>query len=269
MADSDTEPTPPAPDLVPSTPATPATPAAAAGVFGPRLALAERYVARLADTGISHGLIGPREAPRLWDRHVLNCAVVEVVIQDGASVIDIGSGAGLPGLVLAIVRPDLRLHLIEPLARRTAWLESTVEALGLDNVTVHRARAEAVVGELVADCVTARAVTALPRLIELAFPLLRPGGSLVALKGASAAAELTESGAILRRYAVASAAVREVGAEVVDPPTTLVIVTASPAHQPSAPRPSAGAGRSGRGRERRNTADSGRGRRTGRGRTKR
>lgn len=246
----------------------PPTPAAATAVFGSRVQLAERYVALLADTGISHGLIGPREAPRLWDRHVLNCAVVEAVLPDGASVIDIGSGAGLPGLVLAIVRPDLHLHLVEPLARRTTWLESTVDALGLDNVTVHRARAEAVMGELVADCVTARAVTALPGLIELAFPLLRPGGSLVALKGASAAAELTESAAILRRFAVASAVTREVGVRVVDPPTTLVIVTATAAHQPRAPRPAAGPGRSSRGRERRNAADSGRGRRTGRGRTK-
>lgn len=260
MAASDSEPTPLATGLVPP------TPEAAARVFGSRLALAERYVARLADTGISHGLIGPREAPRLWDRHMLNCAVVEQVIPDGASVIDIGSGAGLPGLVLAIVRPDLQLHLVEPLARRTTWLELTIEALGLDTVTVHQARAEAMAGELVADWVTARAVTALPRLIELAFPLLRPGGSLVALKGTTAAEELASSTAAASRFAIASARVTEVGAEVVEPPTTLVIVTATSAHRPAAPRHSAGTSRSARGRQRRNPADPGRGRHPGRGR---
>ena len=99
-----------------------------------RLGLAERYAARLADTGVTHGLIGPREVPRLWDRHLLNCAVVHEAVPHGASVIDVGSGAGLPGLVLAIVRPDLRVHLVEPMLRRTTWLEETVTALGLDRL---------------------------------------------------------------------------------------------------------------------------------------
>ena len=118
----------------------PTTPPAAAGVFGDRLELAEHFVAILADTGISHGLIGPRETPRLWDRHVLNCAVVQEAIprlEGTQQVIDVGSGAGLPGLALALARPDLDLHLVEPLARRTGWLTGSVAQLGLTNVTVH------------------------------------------------------------------------------------------------------------------------------------
>src|SRR5262245_4488693 len=128
-----------------TSPGVPETPSAAAQVFGAQLELAERFVAVLADTGISHGLIGPREASRLWDRHVLNCAVVKDAIpasDERQRVIDVGSGAGLPGLALAIARPDLDLHLVEPLARRTAWLSGTVAQLGLTNVTVHTARAE-------------------------------------------------------------------------------------------------------------------------------
>ena len=120
----------------------PPAPAVAEVVFGERLALAERFTAILADSGVSHGLVGPREVPRLWERHVLNCAVVHPAIPEGAPVIDVGSGAGLPGLALAIVRPDLRLLLVEPMLRRTTWLTNTVEELGLDNVEVHRGRAE-------------------------------------------------------------------------------------------------------------------------------
>lgn len=211
------------------------TPVVARGMFGARLDLAERYVALLADTGISHGLIGPREAPRLWDRHVINCAVTAGFFDPAASVIDLGSGAGLPGLVLAIARPDLRLHLVEPLLRRTTWLESAVRELGLTNVRVHRARGESFVPESPADHVTARAVTGLDRLVELSFPLLRAGGSLVALKGANVAAEIEAAAPTLRRYAVASTEVREAGVGVVDPPTTLVIVTAGAGHRSGTP----------------------------------
>ncbi len=141
-----------------TTSSSPPTPAAGAAVFGDRLSLAESYVARLADTGIAHGLIGPREAPRLWDRHVLNCAVTHPAFTAGARVADIGSGAGLPGIPLAIARPDLQLVLVEPLLRRTVWLTDTVAALGLTNVEVHRGRAESLWGVARFRHVTARAV---------------------------------------------------------------------------------------------------------------
>ena len=120
----------------------PAAPSGAAVVFGERLGLAEAFAAELADTGVSHGLIGPREVPRLWDRHLLNCAVIEDAFPGGARLVDVGSGAGLPGLALAIARPDLEVHLVEPMLRRTAWLEGVVRRLALDGVTVHRGRAE-------------------------------------------------------------------------------------------------------------------------------
>ena len=120
----------------------PPAPAGAAQVFGERLALAERFTAILASSGVSHGLIGPREVPRLWERHVLNCAVIHPAIPVGAMVIDVGSGAGLPGLALAIARPDLDLHLVEPMLRRTNWLSMAVADLELTNVSVHRGRAD-------------------------------------------------------------------------------------------------------------------------------
>ena len=161
----------------------PPAPDVAEVVFGERLPLAERFTAILADSGVSHGLVGPREVPRLWERHVLNCAVVHPAIPEGAPVIDVGSGAGLPGLALAIVRPDLRLLLVEPMLRRTTWLTNTVEELGLDNVEVHRGRAEQFWGRLSAPVVTARAVARLGELARWSLPLLSPGGSMLALEG--------------------------------------------------------------------------------------
>ena len=128
---------------------------AAEAVFGDRFALAERFVEHLATSGIERGLLGPREVPRLWGRHVLNCAVVAELIGNGKSVCDVGSGAGLPGIALAIARPDLSLVLVEPLERRVAWLNEVVEDLGLDNVSVHRARAEQAVKSVDVDVVTA------------------------------------------------------------------------------------------------------------------
>lgn len=151
---------------------TPAAPSGAAAVFGERLPIATAFVAILADTGVSHGLIGPREVPRLWDRHVLNCAVIEDAFPSGAMVIDVGSGAGLPGLALAITRSDLDVHLVEPMLRRTKWLSETVAALHLDNVTVHRGRAEEFAGVLSAPWVTARAVARLDKLARWCVPLL-------------------------------------------------------------------------------------------------
>ena len=137
---------------------------AAEKIFGDRLDLAKRYVEHLATSGIERGLLGPREVPRLWSRHVLNCAVIESVMEKDAEVADVGSGAGLPGLCLAIARPDLNLTLIEPLERRCIWLSEVIEDLGLTNVTVMRGRAEQMVDVVNARYVTARAVSALTNL---------------------------------------------------------------------------------------------------------
>ena len=134
----------------------PEAPRCAEAVFGDRLPLAVAYADLLATTGIDHGLIGPREAGRLWERHLLNCAALASLVPEGARVIDIGSGAGLPGIVLAIARPDLRVDLVEPLLRRTTWLEQAVTQLGVDDtVAVHRGRADEM--SLTAPIVTARA----------------------------------------------------------------------------------------------------------------
>ena len=138
--------------------------------------LAEQFASILADTGVSHGLIGPREVPRLWERHLLNCAVIADAFPGEARVIDVGSGAGLPGVVVAIVRPDLEVHLVEPMLRRTQWLEGVVADLGLASVTAHRGRAEEFVGVLAAPYVTARAVARLDKLARWCVPLLEPQG---------------------------------------------------------------------------------------------
>ncbi|WP_347349991.1 16S rRNA (guanine(527)-N(7))-methyltransferase RsmG [Intrasporangium sp.] len=186
----------------------PPAPSRAEEVFGPRLGTAERYVALLATTGIAHGLLGPREGPRLWERHVLNCAVLADLIPaagPGRRLIDVGSGAGLPGLVLAITRPDLEVHLVEPLARRTTWLTCAVAELALSNVTVHTARAESLWGELTAPWVTARAVTGIVRLAEWTLPLLDVPGQLLALKGGHGRTELARAEGELRRLGVGRA----------------------------------------------------------------
>ena len=195
-------------------------------VFGDALPVAERYAAFLADAGVVRGLIGPREVDRLWERHLINCAVVAEVIEPKASVVDIGSGAGLPGIVLAIVRPDLSVTLLEPLLRRTTFLNECVELLELPNVQVRRARAEEVAREFSVDVATARAVAPLDRLAKWALPLLRPGGELLALKGERAATELEEAQPVLKRFGVRTAELLQVGRGKVDPPTTLVRVVA-------------------------------------------
>ena len=226
MSDDAPAPTGPTAPAAPAGP--PRTPATAEVVFGDRLACAEHFVAILADTGISHGLIGPREAPRLWDRHVLNCAVVNEAIPPTGStqrVIDVGSGAGLPGLAIAVARPDLEVHLVEPLARRTGWLAGTIAQLAIDNVTVHTARAEAMWDRLDAPWVTARAVSRIVQLAEWTLPLLTAGGSLLALKGSGAAAELGESRTALARLGVVDAGVDEYGSELLDEPTVVLRAT--------------------------------------------
>ena len=152
----------------------PQPPEGAQAVFGESLADAVRYAELLADAGVTRGLIGPREVPRLWGRHLLNCAVLSEVVPKGVTVCDVGSGAGLPGIPLALVRPDLKITLLEPLLRRTNFLQEVVELLGLNHVTVVRGRAEEVLGTLQpVHVVTARAVAPLDRLAGWGVPLLR------------------------------------------------------------------------------------------------
>ncbi|RKN51592.1 16S rRNA (guanine(527)-N(7))-methyltransferase RsmG [Micromonospora costi] len=202
--------------------------AAARTLFGDRLDLAAAYAELLATDGVVRGLIGPRETPRLWDRHLLNCAAVAERIPEGAEVLDVGSGAGLPGLVLAIARPDLTVTLVEPLARRTSFLTEAVDELGLGGtVRVFRGRAEEAASgsaPLHADVVTARAVAPLDRLAAWCLPLAVPGGRLVALKGATAAEEVAEHAAAVAALGGGEPAVQRCGVGVIDPPTTVVEV---------------------------------------------
>ncbi|MBU6348481.1 MAG: 16S rRNA (guanine(527)-N(7))-methyltransferase RsmG, partial [Actinomycetales bacterium] len=150
------------------------------------------YANWLETQGVIRGLLGPREVDRIWDRHLSNCAAVAELIKPKSSIIDIGSGAGLPGLVLAIVRPDCEISLIEPLLRRSEFLQEVVADLGLTNAKVIRARAEQVHNHK-ADVVTARAVAPLHRLLGWALPLTRPSGEILAMKGSSAATEIAEA----------------------------------------------------------------------------
>lgn len=200
----------------------PAPPATARHVFGDRLPVAEAFVCLLADTGVAHGLIGPREVPRLWERHVLNCAVIEDAFPSGAQVADVGSGAGLPGLALAIARPDLDLVLIEPMLRRTTWLEGAVRDLGLDSVEVRRGRADDLAGSVRVPFLTARAVARLAILGGWCAPLLTAGGTLVAMKGSSAQQELGEDRDALTRLGFAEGVVTEHGGEVLGEPVVTV-----------------------------------------------
>lgn len=168
------------------------TPIGGREVFGDRLPLAERYVGLLSTAGLERGLMGPRERPRLWDRHVLNCAAAASGLSRGESVVDIGSGAGLPGIPLALARPDLRITLVEPLLRRFTFLEEAVDELGIE-IRIVRGRAEEravmeTAGD--ADVVTSRAVAPLAKLAGWSAPLLRSGGRMVALKGGSAEEEI-------------------------------------------------------------------------------
>lgn len=190
-----------------------------------RLGLAVRYAELLATEGVVRGLIGPREAPRLWDRHILNSAVLSEAIPEAATVCDIGTGAGLPGLVVAIARPDVRMTLVEPLLRRTTFLTEVVAELGLDHATVVRGRAEDLHGSATFDVVTSRAVAPLDRLLDWSMPLVAPTGSVVAMKGQSVRAEIDSAEAFLAAWRCAAPEVLEVGRGVVDPPTTVVRVS--------------------------------------------
>ena len=199
----------------------PAVPAEAGSVFGPAVDAAAEYARLLATEGTVRGLIGPREVPRLWERHLLNSAAIASLVPVGARVVDVGSGAGLPGIPLALARPDLTVTLLEPLARRVAFLTECVHRLGLERVTVVRGRAEE--GPIRrqlggADVVTARAVAPLDKLAGWCLPLLRPGGLLLAMKGSTAAAELAATGPL---PGAADALVTQAG----DPPATVIVVT--------------------------------------------
>ncbi|WP_234347992.1 16S rRNA (guanine(527)-N(7))-methyltransferase RsmG [Streptomyces specialis] len=203
----------------------PEPPPAALEIFGDRLSDAVRYAELLAETGVRRGLIGPREVPRLWERHLLNCAVLSEAVPEDVTVCDVGSGAGLPGIPLALVRPDLRITLLEPLLRRTNFLQEVVELLGLDQVTVVRGRAEEVLSTLTpVHVVTARAVAPLDRLAGWGVPLLRPYGEMLAIKGDTAAEELKNARGALGKLGVVRSSVLQVGAGLVDPPSTLVRV---------------------------------------------
>jgi 16S rRNA (guanine527-N7)-methyltransferase len=195
-------------------------------VFSSRLPLAERYAELLATDGVVRGLIGPRELPRLWERHLVNCALLGQAIARDADVCDLGTGAGLPGLVLAIDRPDLSITLVEPLLRRTTFLEEAVAALGLSNVEVVRARAEELHGSRDFSVVTSRAVAPLDRLLGWSMPLVRQHGAMLAMKGSSARSEVDAAEKALRRYGAGEVTVSTYGADLIDPPTTVVRVEA-------------------------------------------
>jgi 16S rRNA (guanine527-N7)-methyltransferase len=201
---------------------------AAAELFGERLPLVVRYADLLSTVGIEHGVIGPREADRIWDRHLLNCAVVTDLLPSDARVVDVGSGAGLPGLVLALRRPDLQVDLVEPLQRRVNFLIRAIADLGLsESVRVHHGRAEEpAVRQAVGRCewVTARAVAPLARLVGWCLPLLTPSGQLLALKGRSAAAELARDDAAVRRAGGTAGQVIECEIPGLDEPSRVILI---------------------------------------------
>jgi 16S rRNA (guanine527-N7)-methyltransferase len=199
-------------------------PAEAGEVFGAALEVARQYECILATDGVTRGLIGPRETFRLWDRHLLNCAVVAELLPDRGELVDIGSGAGLPGVVLAMLRPGLHVILLEPLLRRSVFLEECVTRLGLGNATVVRGRAEEMTAVIKADVATARAVAPLGRLAGWAAGVLKPGGQLLAIKGQAAAEELAAAKPVLSRLGTRSAEVIEVGHGRVISATTVVRV---------------------------------------------
>jgi 16S rRNA (guanine527-N7)-methyltransferase len=203
----------------------PPPPEAAAKIFGDRIGVAERYAVLLADMGVEWGLIGPREVERLWDRHLLNCGAVAELFEPGERVADIGSGAGLPGLPVAIAKPGVRVVLVESLSRRAEFLHMAVADLGLD-VEVIRGRAEdPAVRETAGGCdaVVSRAVASLDKLTRWSLPLLRPGGRMVAIKGERAPDEVAEHRRVMTTLGATDARVVECGVSYLSPPTTVVV----------------------------------------------
>ena len=205
-------------------PDTPSAPDVARGVFSDALPKVEAYAELLAREATVRGLIGPREVPRLWERHLINCALVTDLIRPGASVCDIGSGAGLPGLVMALRRPDLEVSLVEPLLRRTTFLEEAVEVLGTANVVVVRARAEELQGDRAFDVVTSRAVAPMGRLSQWSLPLVRSGGEFLAMKGSTVQAELDSALKAIRAGGGVLEGVIELGTDLLEQPVRVVRV---------------------------------------------
>ena len=202
-----------------------AAPGVAATLFGSRLDRAQRYAEILAGAGVERGLLGPREVDRLWDRHILNSAAIAELLETGERVADIGSGAGLPGIPLALARPDLRVTLIEPLLRRSEFLREVVDGLGLD-MTIVRGRAEDLsvrqqVGEM--DAVVSRAVASLDKLTEWSMPLLRLDGRMAAIKGERAEQEIREHRRVMASLGAVDVRVMRCGADYLDPPATAVV----------------------------------------------
>ncbi len=195
---------------------------AAETLFGERLEHAERYVTHLCTTGVEYGLLGPREVPRMWSRHVLNCAVLGPELAEDAEVADVGSGAGLPGIAAALAAPGAHFTLIEPMERRVDWLAEVVGDLGLENIDIIRARAEEVTDEVMADVVTARAVSALKKLIPLTAPLLADDGELLLIKGRSAAEEVDNAAKAVKRFKLQQPTVELLGEDILEEPTTVV-----------------------------------------------
>ncbi len=195
-------------------------PAVAARIFGSGIDKARAYAAALARDGETFGLLGPREYPKLWTRHILNSAVVAELVSPGQTVGDVGSGAGLPGIPMAIAQPDAEFVLIEPMERRSDWLRQQVEELGLTNVRVLRARAEEV-GEAF-DVVTARAVKALPQLLQMCVPMTKHGGEIIALKGEKAQLEIDDSKRLMKKLDIESFEIVFTGAHFLDEPTRVV-----------------------------------------------
>lgn len=202
-------------------------------LFGAGYDTALEFDRLLRGEGVLRGLVGPRESERMWERHVLNCAAMAPAVPVDVVVVDVGSGAGLPGIALAIARPDLRILLLEPLLRRATFLEEAVRHLALPGVEVRRGRAEDQHGSLHADVVTARAVAPLGRLAGWCLPLVRPGGSLLAMKGAGADQELEAARDVLEELGARAASVETHGAGLVDPPVRLVRVVAGTFRSPA------------------------------------
>lgn len=197
-------------------------PAEAAPLFGAQIDRARGFAEALGVHGEERGLIGPLEPARLWTRHILNSAVAAPLFPSGAVVGDVGSGAGLPGIVLAIARPDVQWVLIEPMERRVAWLQEQADALRLENVEIVRARAEDWDRGPTLDAVTARAVSALRTLIPITAPLLRPGGELILLKGANAQNEIGAAEKVIRKHGLRDVRVEVVGDGVISDPTWVI-----------------------------------------------
>ncbi len=199
-------------------------------MFGTALAQAQAYARLLTEVGTERGIVGPAEAARIWDRHLLNCGVTSRLIPARCSLVDLGSGAGLPGIVLAMLLPHARVTLLEPMARRVEFLEECVAELGLRNAEVLRGRAEELAGKLAADVVTSRAVAPLDRLAGLSAGLARTGGRVLAMKGASAPAELARARPSLARLGVTDARVEVARSPDGTVSATLVTFTV-PAHR--------------------------------------